>query len=59
MSEEATFRCVVADIGAYAYWDLPSGETGGQSCDLEAIEGLVKAVEELPEVDPPIADVWR
>jgi hypothetical protein len=62
LPDEAGYRCVVDYIGAYAYWDLPSDETGGRSCDLEVIKDLVREVEELPEVDrendPPIADVW-
>lgn len=62
LPDEAGYRCVVDYIGAYAYWDLPSVEIGGRSCELEAIEDLVREGEELPEVDrendPPIDDVW-
>jgi len=62
LPEEATFRCVVDYIGAYAYWDLPSSELADEPCDLETAEDCVAHVDGLSTVncenDPPIVDVW-
>ncbi|RXK51772.1 hypothetical protein [Halorientalis pallida] len=62
LPDEASYRCIVDYIGAYAYWDLPSGAVDDHSRDLEAVEDLVEDGDESPvierENDPPIADVW-
>ncbi|WP_244257276.1 hypothetical protein [Halomicrobium sp. IBSBa] len=47
LPEEATFRCVVDYIGAYAYWDLPSDELDDGHQDLEAVEDCADDVEDL------------
>ena len=61
LPEEASFRCIVNYRGAYAYWDLPSGELD-QSRDLELVEDHTEQEEDPPiidrENDPPVADVW-
>ena len=62
LPEEASFRCVVDYLGAYAYWDLPSHELDDNSTDLEAIEDFVDETNKNTAVDrendPPIASVW-
>jgi hypothetical protein len=62
LSEETSYRCVVDYVGAYAYWDLPSGEVSDQSRDFGVVESHVDNGDELPlidrENDPPIAEVW-
>ena len=61
LPEEASFRCIVNYRGAYAYWDLPSGELD-RSRDLELVEDHTEQEEDLPvidrENDPPVASVW-
>ena len=61
LPEEASFRCIVNYRGAYAYWDLPSGELD-RSRDLELVEDHTERQEDLPvidrENDPPVASVW-
>ncbi|WP_026190079.1 hypothetical protein [Halomicrobium katesii] len=62
LPEEATFRCVVDYIGAYAYWDLPSDQLGDGQRDLEAFEDCTDDSDDMSVVDrendPPIVDVW-
>jgi len=62
LPEEATFRCIVDYVGAYAYWDLPSGELGTSPQQLRVVEGFVSNKEKLPSIDTredvPIVDVW-
>ncbi|MFD1586180.1 hypothetical protein ACFR9U_04240 [Halorientalis brevis] len=62
LPDEASFRCVVDYIGAYAYWDIPSGEVADQSCNLEAVEEFINSDYDTAEIhkenDPPITDVW-
>ncbi|WP_228841748.1 hypothetical protein [Haloarcula sp. CBA1127] len=62
LPKEATFRCIVDYIGAYAYWDLPSSELADSPCNFETAEDCVPDTDGLPAVDrendPPIADVW-
>lgn len=61
LPEEASFRCIVNYRGAYAYWDLPSGELD-RSRDLELVKDHTEQEDDLPiidrENDPPVASVW-
>ncbi|WP_049940782.1 MULTISPECIES: hypothetical protein [Halomicrobium] len=61
LPEEATFRCIVDYIGAYAYWDFPSDELGDGQQDLEAVEDCADDDDDVPvvdrEKDPPVADI--
>lgn len=60
LPDEASFRCIVNYRGAYAYWDLPSGEPD-RTRDLELVEDHADQEEDLPiidrENDPPTVSV--
>lgn len=62
LPDESPYWCSIDYIGAYAYWDLPSGAIDGEHRDLEAVEDSVDTDDSLPEIDrendPPIASVW-
>jgi len=51
LPEEATFRCVVDYIGAYAYWDCPSDELGDGHNDLEPFEDSTDDGADVPIID--------
>ncbi|WP_424017994.1 hypothetical protein ACOZ4N_19320 [Halorientalis pallida] len=63
LPEEASYRCIVDYIGAYAYWDLPSHEIRDSTRDLKDIENLTGMDVEAPvldrENDPPLVSVWK
>jgi len=62
LPEEIDFRCIVDYIGAYAYWDIPCGESDIGLNDFETAEAHVSGKDELSAIDrendPPIVDIW-
>ncbi|WP_245683195.1 hypothetical protein [Halovenus aranensis] len=63
LPEESSYRCIIDYVGAYAYWDLPSGAVDDTHRDVETVEDCVDTSPDLPEVDrendPPMASVWH
>lgn len=63
LPDDTPFRCVIDYLGAYAYWDLPSGAVDDTHRDLEIVEDCAEIELDLPAIDrendPPIATVWH
>jgi len=47
LPEDASFRCVVDYIGAYAHWDLPSNEPAYDSYALETVGDYTRTANEI------------
>jgi len=63
LPDEASFRCVIDYLGAYAHCDLPYGTVGCATQPLESVENCAEDIDEPPVVDcendPPIVSVWH
>ncbi|NHX41336.1 MULTISPECIES: hypothetical protein [Haloarcula] len=62
LPEDATFRCVVDYIGAYAYWDIPSNKPIDRCRALKRAENCIADPSNLQHTkqgnNSPIMEVW-
>jgi hypothetical protein len=62
LPKDASFRCVVDYIGAYAYWNIPNNELDGGFQSLETTEDCTADDNGVPVTnsgkEPPIVEEW-